>query len=126
MRKMKHFLTLILSHRKLKYSEYFIPFLCESDKIFELTIKINEIDQENEEKVEDKGWFSYARSSISNVVSTAQNIKIKTLVPQFVNYITGSQHSDDEDQDLSKLEKGIEKLKLSFVEFYELLSNIQL
>ena len=126
MRKMKHFLTLILSHRKLKYSEHFIPFLCESDKIFELTIKMNSIEEESENKYHEKGWLSYAKSSISNVVSSAQNIKFEKLVPQFVSYLTGSQHSEeDEDHELSRNEKRIEMLKLSFIEFYQLLSNIQ-
>lgn len=129
MRKMKHFLTLIISHSKLKNSDYFRSFLCENDKVFKVTLKNNQVVDEDEEQTpvtkNNNSWMSLASSSFGKVWSKAKEWDFDKMVPGITQLLsTSDEELGGHDLIVKKIEDKLETLKIKFVEFYKLAFGI--
>jgi hypothetical protein len=127
-RKMKHFLTLVRSHRKLQNSDYFKAFLCENDKTFKLTVKNLILLEENDKSPvvqKTKGWLSAASNQFGKMLSKSSTFHIENIVPGVKNLL--SQSDDDYDTGdliVKKCKEKLEVLKQSFVDLYKLAQNL--
>lgn len=128
MRKMKHFLTLVRSHRKLQQSDYFKAFLCENDKIFKSTLKNLKLLEESDKSPvvqKTKGWLSVASSSFGKVFTKGNAFNLENLVPGVKNLLS---KPDDEynsgDLLVNKYAEKLEVLKQSFIDLYKLADKI--
>jgi len=126
MRKMKHFLTIVISHRKLKQSQYLKGFLAESNQAFKATIEnLKKIEEElnSSTSQKSKGWFSAASNSFGSVISKANEIG-KNIVPTLKNLIANSEDGfDANDKLIKKYSERLDMLHKSFIEFYKLVTN---
>ncbi|CAI2385967.1 unnamed protein product [Moneuplotes crassus] len=126
MRKMKHFLTIVRSHRQLKQSQYLKGFLAESDQAFKATIEnLKKIEEElnSSTSQKSKGWFSAASNSFGSVISKANEIS-KNIVPTLKNLIANSEDGfDANDKLIKKYSERLDMLHKSFIEFYKLVTN---
>lgn len=125
MRKMKHFLTLIMSHRKLKQSEHFLSFLWENDKVFKITFK-SDYDSESETVKQPKqGWLSLASSSLGKVFNKAKEWELEKIIPGVQQLLSiPDEEISGNDILVKQIEDKITILRASFIEFYKLVSNI--
>lgn len=126
MRKMKHFLTLLRSHRTLKESDYFKTFLCESDQIFKSTIKNLTLLEEDKIPVvqKAKGWFSAASESFGNIISKANKMG-EAIIPSIKNLLSSSDELyDSGDLLVKKYSEKLELLHQSFIDVYKLATEI--
>lgn len=125
---MKHFLTLVRSHRKLQHSQYFKSFLCESNNIFKSTIKNLKLLEENEQgpmMKKEKGWLSVAGSSFGNMFSRATNASIDQVLPGIKALLSKpDEEFDNGDLQVKKHSEKLEVLKQSFLDLYKLASNL--
>lgn len=126
MRKMKHFLTLLRSHKTLKESDYFKTFLCESDQIFKSTIKNLTLLEEDKIPVvqKAKGWFSAASESFGNIISKANKMG-EAIIPSIKNLLSSSDELyDSGDLLVKKYSEKLELLHQSFIDVYKLATEI--
>jgi hypothetical protein len=125
---MKHFLTLVRSHRKLQQSDYLKSFLCESDNIFRSTIKnlkLIEDDDASPTVKEKKGWLSLTGSSFGNMLSKATDFNIENVIPGIKGLLSSSDEVyDSGDLRIKKYAEKLEILKESFIDLYKLANSI--
>jgi len=129
-RKMKHFLTLVRSHRKLQQSDCLKAFLWENDKIFKATIKNLKLLEESDKSPvvqKTKGWLSSASTSFSKILTKSSTFNIENIIPGVKNLLS----STDEDYDagslmVAKFSEKLEVLKQSFIDLYKLATNIHI
>lgn len=124
---MKHFLTLVISHRKLQDSDYLKAFLCEGDTIFKSTLKNLKLLEENDKSPavqKTKGWLSLASSSFSNMFSKSETFNIDKILPGIKNLLSKSDEEyDSGDLQVRKFAEKLEVLNQSFVDLYKLVTN---
>ena len=126
MRKMKHFMTLVTSHAKLKNSEHFRSFLCENDKVFRATLKSYDVDNQNcTSPTKNKTtWMSLASSSFGKVFNKAKEWEFDKIIPGVKKLLsTPDEEISGHDLLVMKIEDKLEILKASIVEFYRLVTS---
>jgi len=128
MRKMKHFLTLVRSHRKLKRSQYFKEFLCESDQVFKATIKnLQQLEEHHNAPIvkRSKSWFSAASNSFNSAISRASDFG-RNIVPTIKHLLTNQEDGYDvNDILINKYSEKLEMLHRSFIDLYKLATTIR-
>jgi hypothetical protein len=128
-RKMKHFLTLVRSHRKLQQSDYLKAFLCESKNIFKSTIKSLKLQEDTDKSPvvqKTKGWLSLASSSFGNMITKAKDFNVESIIPSIKNILSSSNETNDSgDLRVKKYAEKLEILKQSFIDLYKLANEIQ-
>lgn len=128
MRKMKHFLTLVISHQKLQQSDYLKAFLCENEKIFKSTLKNLKLLEESDRSPvvqKTKGWLSTASSTFANVVSKSSGFTFENIIPGVMNLLSKSDDDyDSGDLLVKKYGEKVEVVKQSFIDLYKLTNNL--
>jgi len=127
-RKMKHFLTLVISHRKLQQSDYLKAFLCESEKIFKSTLKNLKLLEESDKSPvvqKTKGWLSVAGSAFASTISKSSGFTIENVIPGVKMLLSKSDTEyDSGDLLVKKYSEKVEVVKQSFIDLYKLTNNL--